>query len=213
MKKLILIFIFCFSVTSFAQRNSASLKLGLFDPGATAGGFIIGYEGGRVIDENFSIGWSVDWFRKNYVDEALVREYNDFDNLAIGTINELRAKTNLHEIPVMFTMRANFPLGYRAYVYLTGGIGAEVLLIWYRNFENPSDDEFKGAFDFSWRIGAGINYELGHRSDLIAELTYHSSEPSWTYEVYDLNTDRRRTFERRFDMSGIMARVGFRFFF
>lgn len=212
MKNLVFLLVIISSISIYGQRNSAALKLGLFDPGATSGGFIIGYEGGRRIDENFTVGWSVDWYRKQYVDEALVREFDEFDDLAIGTLNELRAKTNLHDIPVMFTMRANFPLrNQRIGLYLTGGIGAEILLIWYRNFQNPNDDEFQGAFDFNWRIGAGIYYELGSRSDLVGELTYHSSEPSWTYEVEDSGSTR--LFERRFDMSGVMARIGVRFFF
>jgi len=211
MKRLILLVLILSSASIYGQRNSAAVKLGVFDPGATSGGFIIGYEGGRRIDENLSVGWSVDWYRKEYIDEALVRELNDFDDLAIGTVNELRAKTNLHDIPVMFTMRANFPMRNRMGVYITGSIGAEVLLIWYRNYENPNNDEFQGAFDFSWRLGAGMYYELGSRSDLIGEITYHSSEPSWTYEVND--EGRTRLFERRFDMSGLMARVGIRFFF
>lgn len=211
MNKLIFLLAIISSVSIYGQVNSATVKLGVFDPGATTAGFIIGYEGGRRIDENLTVGWSVDWFRKEYVDEALVRELNDFDDLAIGTVNELRAQTNLHDIPIMFTMRADFPMRNRMGAYITGSIGAEVLLVWYRNYSNPNNDEFQGAFDFSWRIGAGMYYELGSRSDLIGEITYHSSEPSWTYEVND--EGRTRIFERKFDMSGIMARIGVRFFF
>ena len=211
MKKMVLLILIVFSIPVLGQRNSAAVKLGVFDPGATSGGFILGYEGGKRIDENLSVGWSIDWFRKEYTDDALVRELNEFDDLAIGTVNELRARTNLHDIPIMFTMRANFPMHYRMGVYITGSLGAEVLLVWYRNYQNPNNDEFQGAFDFSWRLGAGMYYELGSRSDLIGEIVYHSSEPSWTYEVND--EGRTRLFERRFDMSGLMARIGVRFFF
>lgn len=211
MKKTIFMMFLLLPVLTFAQRNSASVKLGLFDPSATDGGFILGYEGGRFIDENLEIGWSIDWFNKNYVDESLVREYDAFDQFGVGTLNELRAKTNLHSVPIMFTMRGNFPFSPNARVYVTGGVGLEMLLVWYRDYNNPEDDEVKGAFDFAWRLGAGVSYDFGKRSEVFGELAYHSSEPSWTFTVSDAGSTR--TFERKFDMSGMMARVGVRFYF
>ncbi len=101
----------------------------------------------------------------------------------------------------------------RIRAFVTGSAGVNVLLVFYRSYENPDEDEFQGAFDFAWRLGGGFQYELGERSDLIVELAYHNSEPSWTYDVKDSNTGRRRTFERKFDMSGLMFRAGFRFYF
>ncbi|MBN1301787.1 MAG: outer membrane beta-barrel protein [Melioribacteraceae bacterium] len=194
-----------------AQWNSASVKLGHFNPGATDGGFIVGYEGGKFVDRNLSIGWSIDWFNKNYVDKSLVREFDYYFGPS-GRINELRAETNLHSIPIMFTMSGYFPMTPRVSAYVTGGVGAEILLVFYNNFQNPQDDEFQGAFDFSWRAGIGMLYELGHRSDIFGEITYHASEPSWTYEVQDSDLEIKRTFERVFNMSGVMARVGLRFY-
>ncbi len=194
-----------------AQWHSASIKLGHFSPSATEGGFILGYEGGKFIDKNLRVGWSIDWFNKNYVDSRLVDKFNS-DFGPSGEINELRAETNLHSIPVMFTMSGLFPMSPRVSAYATGGVGAEILLILYNNFQNPDEDEFEGAFDFSWRAGMGILYELGHRSDIFGEIVYHSSEPSWTYEVEDELTHRKKTYERVFDMSGIMTRVGIRFY-
>lgn len=196
-----------------AQRHSAGFKMGIFDPSATEPGFIIGYEGTRAIDNRFDIGWSIDWFNKNYVDKDLVEEFNNAFGLPQGTINELRAKTNIHDIPVMATATAWLYERDKVSIYVTAGAGAEVLLIFYRNFQNPDDDEFKGAFDFSWRLGAGVTYRLGDRSEIFGELAYHSSEPNWTYEVYDEINQVNRTFERVFDMSGVMARLGFRFYY
>jgi hypothetical protein len=210
MKTYLLFLLFLLSTSSFAQSGMAAIKLGYFNPSAADGGFIIGYEGGKYIDENFTFGWSIDWFHKNYVDKKLVSEFNDIYGIAGGTVNELRAKTNLHDFPLMLNATAKFPVSYFTKFYITGGIGAEVLLIHYRNFQNPDDSEFQGAFDFNWRIGFGFLYEVGRRSDIFAEMTYHSSKPSWTYEVDD---GRKRTFEREFDMSGLMMRVGFRFYY
>lgn len=209
MKKVIVILLLAFSTISFAQHNSAAIKLGHFNPSATDGGFIIGYEGGRFIDRNLSMGWSIDWFHKNYIDKSLVREF-DLDFGPSGHVNELRAETNLHSIPIMFTMTGQFPMSPRLSAYITGGVGAEMLFIFFNNFQDPDKDEFESAFDFSWRAGMGLTYELGYRSDLFGEIMYHVSEPSWTYDVRSNGV--RRTYERVFDMSGVMGRIGVRFF-
>ena len=54
---------------------------------------------------------------------------------------------------------------------------------------------------------------LGRRSDIFGELSYHASQPGWQYEAYDPVTNRKETFERSFDMSGMMFRVGIRFYY
>ncbi len=212
MKKLITMIIILFPVIISAQESVGSIKLGLFDPSATGSGFIIGYEGGWSIDENFSLGWSVDWFHKSYVDENLVAEFNDFYGTN-STLNELRAKTNVHAIPIMGNATVSWPVARRMRAYVTGGAGLEILLIYYRNYDNPNSDEFKGAYDFVWKLGGGIAYEIGARSDALLELGYSNSQPGWRYEVKDSNTGITRVFERQFDMSGILLRVGFRFYF
>jgi hypothetical protein len=213
MKKSLLILLIFIPLTVFAQYGSGAIKLGYLNPGATSGGFIVGYEGGHAVDRNLILGWSIDWFHKNFTDKEFITEFTSFIPDIGGELNELRAKTNLHDIPIMFSITGKFPTSPKMHFYLTGGLGAEVLLIFYRNFENPNDDEFQGAFDFSWRLGAGTAYQLGRRSEFIFELSYHNSEPSWEYEVKDPGTDRKRIFERSFDMSGLMARAGFRFYF
>jgi len=109
-------------------------------------------------------------------------------------------------------MNANFPLDRKLTAYIKGGIGFETLIILYRNFEKTNEDEIKAAFDFSYRFGIGIKHELGRRSEVLAEITYHSSEPSWDYDVTDNNTGKKRTFIRSFDMSGYLFRIGVRFY-
>lgn len=213
MKKLVLLFIVLFSGLNYAQDNFGSVKFGMYNPSATDSGFIIGYEGGWYIDDNFMVGWGADWFHKNYVDAKLVKEYNDFYGNIHSQLNELRAKTNLHSVPLMGSVTGNWTIGHRTRAFVTGSAGINLLLIFYRSYENPDNDEFQGAVDFSWRIGTGVMYELGERSDAFVELAYHNSEPSWEFEVKDALTARRKTFERVFDMSGVLMRVGFRFFF
>jgi len=212
MKKIFLLFFFLIPATAFSQWGTSAIKLGHFNPAASEGGFIIGYEGGKYIDYGFNFGWSIDWFHKSYVDRKLVAEFNELYGIAGGSINELRAKTNLHDLPVMLTATAKFPVSPLVNLLVNGGIGAEILIIHYRNFQNTDKSELQGAFDFNWRLGLGLSFDLGRRSELFGELTYHSSMPSWEYEV-EGEDGIKRTFEREFDMSGMMARIGFRFYY
>jgi len=207
-------FIICLLFIPFllnAQTRIGTVKAGIFGPSATESGFILGYQGGWRIDNNVSIGWSVDWFNKNYVDKNFVSQLNDFYGPINGTLNEIRAKTNLHSIPLMGVIEGYLPVANRTKIYFTGSAGLEVLLIFYRKYDNPDDSTVKGAYDFCWRLGTGIIYELGARSDAMFELTYHSSKPGWQYSVND--NGRTRVFERSYDMSGLMARFGIRFYF
>ena len=210
MKKLIVFLALVLAVSTFGQKSSAAIKLGFYNPQATDGGFIIGYQGARYVDNFLDIGWSIDWFNKNYVDKQLAEEFEEFD--LNGELNELRAKTNIHDIPIMFNMTAYFDINRRAAAYANIGVGAEVLLVFYRNYQNPDEDKIKGAFDFSWRLSGGVVYTMGRRSELLAEIGYHSSEPSWNYTV-EGNDGRKRTFERSYDMSGIMLRAGVKFYY
>lgn len=211
MKKFTLIIVLFFSYNIYGQWSAAAIKLGAFSPGATDAGFIIGYEGGKYIDEIFNFGWSIDWFHKNYVDKTLVDSFNEIYGIS-GDLNELRARTNFHDIPIMLSVTVKHLVAPRTKIYATGGIGGEVLIIDFRNFENPDNSELKAAFDLNWRIGLGAAYNIGPRSELLLEVNYHNSEPSWTYEV-DSEPFGKRTFERAYDMSGVMIRGGFRFYY
>ena len=206
MKKLIAVIFLIPFAGIFAQANSAAVKLGIYSPSATGGGFIIGYEGSHYVDKNFSFGWSLDWFHKDYTDKALVNAVNQ-NPPGGGVVNELFAKTNLHDFPIMINLSGKTLVAPYTQAYLTAGIGAEVLLINYNNYEDPTKDEFQTAFDLNWQVGIGGIYELSQQADIFAELTYHSSSPSLTYQAQD------KTYETVFDMSGIMFRVGFRFYY
>ena len=213
MKTFILLLFFSISTATYAQWGMGAIKIGHFSPSATDGGFIIGFEGGRAIDRNLSIGVSLDWFHKDFVDKQLVHNLDDIYGLGGGSINVLRAQTNLHDLPLMLNLTASFPAGSYVNFFVTGGVGAEVLLISYSNFQDPGKDEFQSAFDLNWSLGTGLSYMLGRRSDIFGELSYHASQPGWQYEAYDPVTNRKETFERSFDMSGMMFRVGIRFYY
>ena len=136
MKRVILLFVL-FTTLTFGQWKTGAVKIGFFNPSATDGGFIVGFEGGYHIDKLINWQWSLDWFHKNYVDKELVSELNEFYPVAIGEVNQLRASTNIHDFPLMIGMTARFPISNRSQFYTSGSIGAELLIINYRNFQNP----------------------------------------------------------------------------
>ncbi|MGA7719958.1 MAG: outer membrane beta-barrel protein [Ignavibacteriaceae bacterium] len=212
MKKFICFILLIIPAFSFAQSHMGGIKLGVFDPSATDAGFIIGYEGGWAVDQNFSLGWSADWFHQNYVNQSLVSQLNDYYGIN-SSLNELRATTNLYAIPLMATATINWPVAPRSYAYVTGGFGIEMLLIYYNDYNNPNNNDFRSAFDFAWQIGCGVAYELGPRSDVLIELAYHYSQPSWNYQGTDPVTGQTTTFQESINMSGLMLRTGFRFYY
>ena len=211
MKRIIIIMVLL-STGIFAQWNTGAVKLGYFNPSATDGGFIIGFEGGKHIDKFLSWNWSLDWFHTNYIDKKLVYELDQYYPGTIGEVNELRATTNIHDFPVMVGLTTRFPMSNRSQFYLSGSVGAEMLLINYRNFQNPMDDAFDAAFDFNWQISIGAAYAIGPRSEFFGEISYHESNPSWTYES-DNYYYPAAVLERSYDMSGFMTRVGIRFYY
>jgi hypothetical protein len=113
----------------------------------------------------------------------------------------------------MATATVTWPVAPRSYAYVTGGIGLESLLIYYHDYNNPGNSDSQGAFGLAWQLGFGLAYELGPRSDILVELAYHYSEPSWQYQGTDPNTGQNTTFQESVNMSGLMLRTGFRFYY
>jgi hypothetical protein len=210
MKKYVL-FLMLLQIPVFSQWNTSAIKLGAFSPSSAGTGFIVGYEGSHFFDPQFSFGWSIDWYHSNYTDATVVNNANNLYGTS-GSTNELRARTNIHDFPIMAIGTVRFPVTPLSDIYAFGGLGAEVLFVDYNNFDTPSQSDFKTAFDFNWRIGVGATYGFGKKSEVFGELAYHYSAPSWTYDGYDVNGNKV-TYERVFDMSGIMLRVGVRFYY
>src|SRR5664279_598950 len=159
MKKIFLVFLLIPCLMP-AQMHYSTIKLGVYGPSATSAGFILGYEGGWYVDDNFIMGFSLDWFNKNYVDGNLVQDFNSIPGVD-SKLNELRATTNLNSFPLMCTATGNWPIGPRARAFVTGSVGLEILFISYRNYDNPNNSDSKIASDFCWNLGGGIMYELG----------------------------------------------------
>ena len=211
MKKYLFIILFI-QLPLYAQWNTHAIKLGTFIPSSSGAGFIVGYEGSHFFDPQFSFGWSIDWYHSSYTDEKVANDFNNLYGINVRE-NQLRASTNVHDFPLMGILTVRFPVTPVAEVYANGALGAEALFIGYSNFQNPNQNDFKTAFDFNWQIGIGASYGFSKRAEAFGELAYHYSQPSWTYEVIDPTTGQKDTYQRVIDMSGMMLRVGMRFYY
>ena len=63
MKKLFLLLFLSVSGLMVAQDNFGTVKFGMYNPSASDAGFIIGYEGGWYIDDNFMVGVRIGFIR------------------------------------------------------------------------------------------------------------------------------------------------------
>lgn len=210
MKK-ILLTILLFPILLFGQYNSAAFNIGYFNPSAIDGGLILGYKGEKFADRNLSFGWNVSWFHKEYIDQVLLSEAEKYYGVLEGSLIESKATTNLHSIPIMCSVTSYFPFTPFADIFVTGGVGLEGLIISYNNLQNETESDIKTAWDIAWEIGTGVSYKLGKRSRFYGELSYHDSNPSWNFKVYDPNTGRTRFLEQSFDMRGIALKFGVKF--
>ncbi|MDD3044388.1 MAG: outer membrane beta-barrel protein [Candidatus Delongbacteria bacterium] len=210
MKKMIAIMIVTAAFGLFAQKNMGAIKAGMFFPQACDGGFDLGFEYGYHIDTNLDVGLSLDWFKKDYEDKAAKGEYEDIPGLTADQVAKL-SETIIYDFPLMVSVTAKFPINNKMKWFATGGLGAEMLYASYNSYDSDEiDEKSELAFDFNWRLGGGIMYNLGARSEIFGELAYHYSKPSYEYEDEIGGVDY--TLEREYDMSGILSRVGVRFF-
>ena len=207
MKKIVFLLLLTTLTYSFSQSNAAAIKIGFFSPSAVDGtGFIIGYEGGKHIDEALDVCWSVDWFSKEWEDKDAKEVAQQIPGLEPSEHTKL-SETSINDFPVMFSITAKFPINQKTKWFLTGGLGAEILIATYNVYVGEIEEEVEVAVDWNWRAGLGVLYNLGQSSELFGECTFHYSLPSYSYDQNDLEI------EREYDMKGILGRVGVRYYF
>ena len=204
MKKIITMTILLVIMLVYSQGKIGAIKAGMFFPGACEGGFDLGIEYGLHIDTNLDVAVEIGWFKKDYDDKDVRDEYESIPGLTADELKIL-SETTIYDFPVMVMVTAKFPINFSYKWFATGGLGAEMLYASYNTIDDDTEHEL--AFDFNWRLGGGILYNLGERSELLAEIGYHYSKPSYEYE------DSNQTFKREYDMTGLLGRVGVRFFF
>ncbi|HQO09594.1 MAG TPA: outer membrane beta-barrel protein [Clostridiales bacterium] len=211
MKKYFLIAAVFAAFTLYGQQKIGSIKAGMFFPQACDGGFDLGVEYGLHIDTNLDVSLSLDWFKKEFEDKDAKGEYEEIPGLSADDLVKL-SKTTIYDFPLMVAVTAKFPFNDKIKWFATGALGAEMLYASYNTYnQDDISEESELAFDFNWRLGGGAIYNLGQRSEVFGEIAYHYSKPSYDYE--DDIGGTSMTVEREYDMSGILSRLGVRFFF
>lgn len=206
MKKIIIGLLLLISISVYAKTNVGAIKFGFFNPSATDAGFIVGMEYGKHIDDNLDVCMSFDWFKKDLEDDRYVKKIESAGGEIDATIKEKLSESTIYDFPIMLNLTAKFPITPKFKWFLNGGFGAEMLYTSYNKFKSSDDyeEESEFAFDFNWRAGGGVMYNLGQNSELFGEFTYHYSKPSYELDDY---------YEKEFDMCGILGRCGVRYFF
>jgi len=208
MKKITMMIVLLAIMSVYSQQKIGAIKAGMFFPAACDGGFDLGLEYGLHIDTNLDVSVEMGWFKKDFEDEEFESDYENVPGLVGADMAQL-SETTIYDFPLMLLVTAKFPINFSYKWFATGGLGAEMLYASYNTFDDDTKHEL--AFDFNWRLGGGMIYNLGERSEVLMEVGYHYSKPSYEYEDNIGGTDV--TFKREYDMSGILTRVGVRFFF
>jgi hypothetical protein len=195
------------TVTAEARNLTAStLKIGMLNPKDAKSGFILGLNHGIVIDERVDVGFSADFFRKTYKKDVQIASKDYIQGVSEVTYQREMEFTTMI-IPLMATIDLKMPLSdYRPapYLYIHGGLGWEMMFNSEKNYvADTKDSRFYSGFGYM--VGAGLLYEFGSSSAIIAELGYNGCRVS-----RDQKTVANLPVWDEVNISGLMLRLGIR---
>ena len=201
-----LAFILMLPVFSFSQApTTTTIRFGQLNPKDAKSGLIAGLNYGVLVDERVDVGFSADIFWKNYTKETRIDATTLGNSVTESTyMREIDFKTIL--LPVMATVNVRIPIEeYSPLFFIVGGgIGWEFLFNQEKNYtENKEDKRFYNGFGYM--LNAGILYQIGSRSSILAELGYNGSKVSRAKD-----TVAGLPVWNEVNVSGFMFRVGLR---
>jgi hypothetical protein len=191
------ILLFLFSTCVMSQRTIFEIEGGALFPQGTETGTIIGLSVGRMADEN--LGWA---FEAQYFWRTYTQEYTTEPQTIV---TEIENSTKM--LPVMGKIIYLSQIAPSLDIRISGGIGYAFL--WNKEANYIEDQEESNSFSgFAWEIGAGISIPISRAADFFGEINYFYSTPS---------RDAGKTVEglpqrTEIDMSGLLFRVGVRFY-
>jgi hypothetical protein len=192
--------------SGFSQtQTTTTFRFGQLNPKDAKSGLMLGFNHGVLVDERVDVGFSTDIFWKSYTKETLI------DATTLGTsvtestyMREIDFKTIL--LPIMATVNVRIPMEDYSPVFfiLGGGIGWEFLFNQEKNYtEDKEDKRFYNGFGYM--LNAGVLYQIGSRSAILAELGYNGSKVSRSKD-----TVAGLPVWNEVNVSGFMFRVGLR---
>ena len=193
--------IFGFFNSSFGQTGIFAIQAGYLNPKDAKSGLMVGGTFGTSIDEAVDLGIGVDIFHNSYSDESHVAS-SDQSGLSTNTFitNVEYARTI---IPVNVVINVKLPVGRYMGYFIRGGIGYQFLFSKEKNYELEKN-ETRRFGGLGWQGGAGLYYDVGRRSTVIADIFYNNAKVSRSVEnsVMGLPTSER------ISLSGLGFRLG-----
>jgi opacity protein-like surface antigen len=201
---LIVISILICTFPALSQHTIYEIEAGALFPQDTETGTIIGLSYGQMVDENLSWAFEVDYFWRTYTQEYTTTETG-------GTTKEETIVTEIESSTKMLPLMAKLvflsQLGPKVDLRFSGGIGYAFVWNHEANYVAGVEDS-KSFSGFAWQLGGGISIPISRAADLFGELSYFYSIPSRDEGTTQAGLPQRT----EIDMSGLMLRIGVRFY-
>ena len=195
------ILIFGFLSNSFGQSGIFAVQAGYLNPKDAKAGLMVGGTFGTSIDEAVDLGIGIDIFHNSYSDESHVAS-SDQSGLSTNTyITNVEYTRTI--IPINLVINVKLPVCRYMGYFIRGGIGYQFLFSKEKNYELEKN-ETRRFGGLGWQGGAGLYYDVGRRSTVIADIFYNNAKVSRSVE----NSVKGLPTSERISLSGLGFRLG-----
>ena len=199
-----LILILFFSTCVFSQHTIFEAEGGALFPQDTETGTIIGLTAGRMADENLGWAFEAQYFWRTFTKEYTVSESGGATQEAT-IVTEIENSTKM--LPIMGKIIYLSQIAPSLDIRVSGGIGYAFLWNTEANYV-INVEESKSYSGFAWQLGAGLSLPISRAADFFGEMIYFSSKPSRDAGTTQAGLPQRT----EIDMSGLLLRIGVRFY-
>lgn len=196
--------ILLFSTFAIAQHTIFEAEGGALFPQDTETGTIIGLVAGRMADENLGWAFEAQYFWRTFTKEYTVAETGGATQEAT-IVTEIENSTKM--LPIMGKIIYLSQIAPSLDIRISGGIGYAFL---WNNEANyvVNVEESKSYSGFAWQLGAGLSLPISRAADFFGEMDYFYSMPSRDAGTTQAGLPQRT----EIDMSGLLLRIGVRFY-
>jgi hypothetical protein len=186
------------------QHTIFEVEGGALFPKDTETGTIIGVTGGRMVDENLGWAFEAQYFWRTFTKEYTVSETGGATQQET-IVTEIENSTKM--LPIMGKIIYLSQIAPSLDIRISGGIGYAFL--WNTEANYVEGIEESNSFSgFAWQLGAGISLPISRAADFFGEMVYFNSKPSRDAGTTQAGLPQRT----EIDMSGLLLRIGVRFY-
>lgn len=197
-----------YQAPSLDRESFVHLKFGAFDPdGARNGGGFFGLSTGVEFQNRVTAGFTADFYRRSFTDEAIIAESVDENgNVITTTVRRLDTSSNL--IPLGVALGFRLPGSRTVTPFVGVGVAYEVLVNEVRNYELGIEDTnvYSGP---GWQLFGGLLVPVSSDVRLMGELWANDATVSREIDRYE----RGLPVSERIEVDGFGARLGVEFHF